>query len=158
MDNWDEWRAEREKERLEKERLKAEEETRMALEVIEFMQNLWYLYEDTERFDWTEEEGQKQAKAHNKRLAFLREHLPGHKEFEIPVSGSMVVHAEGTVKVKARTKDEAESIAQETLDCYLCEVDSDIGHVDRWIEYVEHCVNERHPGPTGVVGLYIQHR
>lgn len=145
----------REERLAEQARLKAEEEARMSLEVIEFMQNLWHLHEDTERYAWTDEEGRKQAKDQKNRLAFLREHLPGHKKFEIPVSSSVTLHLKGSVVVNARTKEEADLIARRAFDVYMGEIEGDVGYSDRWHEYVFDCIDQENPGPSGVVELEI---
>jgi hypothetical protein len=145
----------REERLAEQARLKAEEEARMSLEIIEVMQNLWHLRND-ERFNWTDEEVKEQAKDHKKRLAFLREHLPGHKKFKIPVSGSMTIHLKGSVVVNARTKEEADLIARQACDVYMGEIEGDVGYSDRWHEYVFDYINKENPSPSGVVELEIE--
>lgn len=121
---------EREEERAEQARRKAERGTLMTIEIIDFLTQNFPSKRDFHCSDL---------------VRHLKEHLPGHREFVVPVRGTLTVDLLGRMTVRARTKEEAEAIAMAAFDDYAGEITSDIGYYERWEEYTREQISDHYP-------------
>lgn len=112
-----------EQEQAEVERLKAEADTKMSNEIIDFIKK-----------DYPASLRQGDI------IAFLQKHLPGHNEYVIPVTHVEQLCISGNVRVRARSREDAERIAKFVAVLYAGEAASDIGYIEGWDEHVREVV------------------